>query len=114
MGLISIYRCTTGESGMVIARTAAAGETLASLLADAIPAAHNHAKSMPNSLNGMVFSLKEIRENLWMHYGLRSLTLPTRCDGCSKNFSEHARLADWSSSITMMWQGNGTVSVLQH
>ena len=61
-----------GESGMVIARTAAAEETLASLLADAIPAAQHHAKSMPNSLNGMVFSLKEIRENLWMHYGVDS------------------------------------------
>ena len=46
---------------------------------------------MPDTLNGTVLSSEEFRDSLRLRYGLQPTALPTRCDGCSKNFSvEHA------------------------
>ena len=47
--------------------------------------------AMPDTLNGTVLLSEEFRDSLKLRYGLQPTALPTRCDGCSKNFSvEHA------------------------
>ena len=73
---------------------------------------------MPDTLTGTVLSSEEFRDSLRLRYGRRPTALPTRCDGCSKNFSvEHAlscKVDGLVPSVTTMWQGNVTGSVLKH
>jgi len=99
---VAAYRAGTraGRSAATKARSASAEVELASLIADATPAAQrqaNRAKStgawitaMPDTLNGTVLSSEEFRDSLRLRYGLLPNAMPAKCDGCSKNFSvEH-------------------------
>jgi hypothetical protein len=99
---VAAYRAGTraGRSAATKARSASAEVELASLNANATPAAQrqaNRAKStgawltaMPDTLNGTVLSSEEFRDSLRLRCGLLPNALPAKCDGCSKNFSvEH-------------------------
>jgi hypothetical protein len=47
--------------------------------------------AMPDTLNGTDLSAEEFRDSLRLRYGLPPRTLPSKCDGCSQDFTvEHA------------------------
>jgi hypothetical protein len=48
--------------------------------------------NLPNTLNGTVLAEEEVRDSLWLRFGIDPLKLPATCNGCGKKFDfNHAQ-----------------------